>query len=132
MIAILCKLFFLNNVLKMALSSCDTLLSAFPEVFRYPLSHFLWNFIYCFANGIWKWFLKFLKAAVTDSPLVRKFSTINARCLFVQAYLDIKHFQKNFNNSLVIQKKILINHSLFKSLTLENKMAVQPGKQNAT
>ena len=32
----------------------------------------------------WKWFLKFLKAAVTDSPLVRKFSTINARCFPVQ------------------------------------------------
>lgn len=27
----------------------------------------------------WKWFQKFLKVAVTDSLLVRKFSTINAR-----------------------------------------------------
>ena len=101
----------------MAPSSCDTLLSAFPEIFHYPLSHFLWNFIYCFANGKWKWFLKYLKVAVIDSPLVRKFFTISARCLLVQAHLDIKNLKKNFNNSLVIQKKfnkllvIQISHS---------------------
>ena len=41
----------------------------------------------------WKWFLKFLKAAITDSPLVRKFSTINVRCLPVQAIFRHQKFQ---------------------------------------
>lgn len=41
----------------------------------------------------WEWFLKFLKAAVIDSPPVRKFFTINLRCLPVRSTSKYRKFK---------------------------------------